>query len=87
MHIVNYAVRKLKSAGLVTDGRVGKEKTVQVTDTGAQACRDYRHVREHLLLNSLKALELDPEDVSKLAALLRLMSGQHDQAARAATTL
>ena len=70
----------------MTDGRIGKEKTVQVTETGARACQDYRHVRERLLLRSLKALDLDPEDVSKLAALLRLMSGQYDQAARAATT-
>ncbi len=85
-HTVNYAVRKLKSAGLVTEGRVGKEKTVQATDLGAQACQDYRQVRESLLLRSLKALDLDPGDVSKLAALMRLMSGQYDQAARAATT-
>ena len=85
-HTVNYAVRKLKSAGLVTDGRAGKEKTVQVTQKGAKACRDYRQVREQLLLQSLKALELDPDDVSKLAALMRLMSGQYDPAARAAPT-
>ena len=85
-HVVNYAIRKLKSAGLVTDGRIGKEKTVQVTETGAQACQDYRNVRERLLLRTLKSLELEPEDMSKVAALLRLMSGQYDQAARAATT-
>lgn len=85
-HTVNYAVRKLKAAGLVTDGRLGKEKTVQVTDLGAQACRDYRNVREGLLLKALKSLELEPKEVSKLAALMRIMSGQYDQAARAATT-
>jgi len=85
-HTVNYAVRKLKSAGLVAEGRVGKEKTVQATEAGAKACHDYRDVREQLLLNSLKGLELDPSDVSRLASLMRLMSGQYDQAARAATT-
>lgn len=85
-HTVNYAVRKLKSAGLVTEGRLGKEKTVGVTEAGAQACRDYRHVRERLLLRTLKELELDPSDISKLAGLMRLMSGQYDQAARAAAT-
>lgn len=85
-HTVNYALRKLKAAGLVTEGRMGKEKTVQVSPAGAQACDTYRQIRERLLLRTLKALELEPEDVSKLAALLRLMSGQYDQAARAATT-
>ncbi len=85
-HTVNYAVRKLKSAGLVKEGRQGKEKTVGITELGAKACMDYREIRERLLLRSLKALDLKPQDVSRLAALLRLMSGQYDQAARAATT-
>ncbi len=85
-HNVNYALRKLKAAGLISEGRVGKEKTVQVSDLGAKACDDYRQVRERLLLKTLKALELEPGEVSKLASLLRLMSGQYDQAARAATT-
>ncbi|MEM6309167.1 MAG: winged helix DNA-binding protein [Pseudomonadota bacterium] len=85
-HTVNYAVRKLRAAGLVKEGRQGKEKTVQVTDKGAKTCDDYREVRERLLLRSLKALDLKPEDASRMAALLRLLSGQYDQAARAATT-
>ena len=85
-HTVNYAVRKLKTAGLVSEGRQGKEKTVKVTDAGAEACQKYRDVRERLLLRSLKALELDPKQVSRLAALMRSLSGQYDQAARAATT-
>ncbi len=85
-HTVNYAVRKLKAAGLVTEGRAGKEKTVRATAAGAKACTDYRQIRERLLLRSLKALDLNPQDMSKMAALLRLMSGQYDQAARAATT-
>ncbi len=85
-HTVNYAVRKLSAAKLVIEGRKGKEKTVQVTEAGAQVCQDYREVRERLLLKSLKALELDPKQVSKLAALMRSLSGQYDQAARAAAT-
>lgn len=85
-HTVNYAVRKLKTAGLVVEGRLGKEKTVQATDEGAKACQDYRDVRERLLLRTLQDLELEPKEVSKLAGLMRLMSGQYDQAARAATT-
>lgn len=85
-HTVNYAVRKLRAAGLVSEGRLGKEKTVEVTEAGAAACRKYRDVRERLLLRSLRGLELDPKQVSRLAALMRSLSGQYDQAARAATT-
>jgi predicted MarR family transcription regulator len=84
-HTVNYAIKKLTRAGLVREGRQGKEKTVQVTDAGAAACDRYREIREKLLLKTLRDLGIDPAQVSDLSALLRLMSGQYDQAARAAT--
>ncbi|MEO0487334.1 MAG: winged helix DNA-binding protein [Pseudomonadota bacterium] len=85
-HTVNYAARKLKQAGLVREGRIGKEKTVQATEAGAKACEAYREVREQLLLKSLEGLDLDAGEVRRFAALLRFMSGQYDQASRAATT-
>jgi predicted MarR family transcription regulator len=85
-HTVNYAVKKLKKAGLVEDGRQGKEKTVVATRKGAEACERYREIREGLLLRAVSDLGLEPEQVSRAATLLRLMSGQYDQAARAATT-
>jgi predicted MarR family transcription regulator len=85
-HTVNYAIKKLIKAGLVKDGRQGKEKTVAVTDQGAKTCEHYREIREALLMRAVGELGLEPEQVSRAAALLRLMSGQYDQAARAATT-
>lgn len=85
-HTVNYAIKKLIKAGLVKDGRQGKEKTVAVTEQGAQTCERYREIREELLLRAVGELGLEPEQVSRVASLLRLMSGQYDQAARAATT-
>lgn len=84
-HTVNYAVKKLKKAGLVTDGRLGKEKTVEATQLGIEACDRYRDIRENLLLNAMTELGIEPEQLSKVSALMRLMSGQYDQAARAAT--
>lgn len=83
-HTVNYAIKKLTKAGLVREGRQGKEKTVEATATGASACDKYREIREGLLLSSVKELGLEPDQISRLSALLRLMSGQYDQAARAA---
>ena len=85
-HTVNYAIKKLVKAGLVQDGRQGKEKTVAATQKGAETCERYREIREGLLLQAVGELGLEPEQVSRAASLLRLMSGQYDQAARAATT-
>lgn len=84
-HTVNYALRKLKRAGLVSEGRRGKEKTATATDQGRAACEKYREIRDGLLLASMSDLKIDPDQISRLSSLLRLMSGQYDQAARAAT--
>ena len=86
-HLVNYAVKKLVRAGLASSGRRGKEKTVEATEAGRTACTAYRDIRERLLLDAVTDRGLDPAAVSQVAALLRMMSGQYDQAARAATVL
>ncbi|SEP75625.1 winged helix DNA-binding protein [Thalassovita taeanensis] len=86
-HTVNYAIKKLIKSGLVKDGRRGKEKTVEATEAGVAACLRYREIRESLLLEAVHELGFEPEQISKLSTLLRLMSGQYDQAARSATAL
>jgi predicted MarR family transcription regulator len=86
-HTVNYAIKKLTRHGLVAEGRRGKEKTVAATEAGQAACARYRDIREELLLKPVLDLGLDPAQIGKLATLLRTMSGQYDQAARAATAL
>jgi len=50
-------------------------------------CVRYRDIRERCLLSSLDALHLDREDLSRLAGLLRALSGLYDQAARSAASL
>ena len=86
-HLVNYALRKLAERGLVQAGRKGKEKTIAITATGADLCTRYGEVREALLIRGLKATGIDPKELSRLAALLRALSGSYDQAARAAASL
>jgi predicted MarR family transcription regulator len=86
-HLANYAIRKLTQAGLVEPGRKGKEKTVQITAEGARLCARYKEVREALLVRTARQLGRDPEDISRVAALLRALSGSYDQAARAAAAL
>lgn len=84
-HTVNYAIKKLAKAGLVQEGKQGKEKTVEATEKGAAACERYREIREALLLRAMNEVGIEAEQMSRLSALMRLMSGQYDQAARAAT--
>lgn len=86
-HVVTYALKKLEKAGLVVSSRKGKEKFAEVTQEGRELCERYREVREQCLLASMERLNVDSEDVAKLAGLLRALSGLYDQAARAATSL
>ncbi len=86
-HLVSYAVRKLSERGLVRTARKGKEKTVEITAEGAALCTRYAEVREALLVDLARETGFSPEEMSRLAALLRALSGSYDHAARAATTL
>ena len=86
-HTVTYALRKLERRGLVVAGRRGKEKTVSITGAGEEACMGYREVREAVLISALKEVGLDEGDLSRIAALLRVLSGHYDQASRSAASL
>lgn len=86
-HLANYAIRKLVAHGLVETGRAGKEKTVAATDSGIALCTRYAEIREALLVQSAQQLGFDPDDLSRLAGLLRALSGTYDQAARGAAAL
>jgi len=86
-HIANYAIRKLTQDRLLKAGRMGKEKAVEITPDGAALCARYRDVREALLVRTAQQLGFDPGDMSRVAALLRALSGSYDQAARGAAAL
>jgi predicted MarR family transcription regulator len=86
-HVVNYSLKKLEKLKLIKGGKAGKEKVVTVTAAGQQACERYRGVREVLLVPAVISTGLDPKRLSAFAAELRALSGQYDQAARAAASL
>jgi predicted MarR family transcription regulator len=44
-------------------------------------------VREALLVRSVQQIGVDPAELSRLAALLRALSGGYDQAARGAAAI
>jgi predicted MarR family transcription regulator len=86
-HTVNYALRKLSKAGLIESEKRGKEVFYRTSKTGAQLCDAYRKVRERCLLDGLSRMDISGEDLSILGASLRALSGQYDQASRAASSL
>ena len=86
-HLANYAIRKLVQHGLVATGRAGKEKTVAITDEGQSLCTRYAEIREALVVRAARQMGHDPADISRMAAMLRTLSGAYDQAARAAAAM
>ncbi len=86
-HLVNYALKKLQSVGVVASSKSGKEVTYASTDQGRAYVERYREVREQCLIGALRADDALNRDIGELARLLRVLSGIYDQAARAAASL
>ena len=86
-HTVNYALRKLVKAGLLSAEKRGKEVFYRTSAEGAALCEAYRDVRRQCLLDGLKPSELSGAELRDLARTLRALSGQYDQASRAAASL
>lgn len=86
-HTVNYALKKLLKANLVSGEKRGKEMFYSVTETGAKACADYRDIRDRCLVDAALASDGFNAEVGKAANVLRNLSGLYDQAARTATSL
>lgn len=86
-HVVTYALKKLAALGLVETGRRGKEKSVHITPAGTAACERYREIREALLVAGARRLGFEEDELSRLAAMMRALSGHYDQAARSAASL
>ncbi|MCB8838632.1 winged helix DNA-binding protein [Aurantimonas sp. VKM B-3413] len=86
-HLATYAIKKLEAKGLVSREKAGKERLVTITDAGEAACRRYRDLREKILVAGASETGISPEAMSKIAHLLRVLSGHYDQAARTAASL
>ncbi len=86
-HTVNYALKKLVKLGLIEGAKRGKEVFYTTTTQGRQLCDEYRNIREQCLVQSLKTIEQDGDQLSEMAENLRALSGLYDQASRAAASL
>lgn len=91
-HTVNYGLKKMVRLGLVAGTRRGKEIFYATTPKGRALCLEYRKIREQLLGEALAligqpGLGRPQGNLSKVAELMRALSGTYDQAARAAASL
>ncbi len=86
-HTVNYALRKLLKQGLLDSEKRGKEVFYRTSAEGAALCDRYREVRRRCFLDGLSRLGISGAEMREIAASLRSLSAQYDQASRAAATL
>ncbi|QFT58948.1 hypothetical protein FIU94_08930 [Sulfitobacter sp. THAF37] len=86
-HTVNYALKKLLKSELLVAEKRGKEVFYRTSETGAALCEAYRTIRETCFLDGLNRINMDGNELRQVAASLRTMSGQYDQASRAAASL
>ncbi len=86
-HTVNYALKKLLKSGLVQAEKRGKEMFYSTSEEGRTLCEAYRNIRKMCFLDGMGRIEVNGDDLREIAAGLRAMSGQYDQASRAAASL
>lgn len=86
-HTVTYALRKLVKLDLLTARKRGKEVFYTTSDAGRALCARYRTLRQQCLLQGVSASGVEGASLRDAAALLRSLSGQFDQASRAAASL
>lgn len=86
-HTVNYALRKLMKMELLSSEKRGKEVFYSTSPLGAELCEAYRQVRTRCFLDGLSHLDMTGDQMRAMAASLRALSGQYDQASRAAASL
>lgn len=86
-HTVNYALRKLMKMELLTSEKRGKEVFYQTSETGRDLCEAYRNIRNICFVDGLSKTDLTGDQMREIAASLRSLSGQYDQASRAAASL
>lgn len=86
-HTVNYGLRKLLKAELIESEKRGKEVFYRTSASGAEICEAYRVIRKQCLLDGVVSSDISGEELREFASILRGLSGQYDQASRAAASL
>ncbi len=86
-HTVNYALRKLLKFDLLETNKRGKEVFYKTSQSGTDLCEAYRSIRQDFFVDGLVHSDISGTELRQIAARLRSISGQYDQASRAAASL
>ncbi|EYD72763.1 winged helix DNA-binding protein [Limimaricola hongkongensis] len=86
-HTVNYALKKLVRMELISSEKRGKEVFYRTSPAGQALCEAYRTVRQRCLIDGMSNFDLSGDELREIASSLRSLSGQYDQASRAAASL
>ncbi len=86
-HTISYALKKLLKLEVVSAEKRGKEVFYSTSAAGKKLCEQYKVVREECLLSGIPETGITGPELARIATVLRTMSGQYDQASRAASTL
>jgi predicted MarR family transcription regulator len=85
-HLVSYSVRKLVREGLLQSEKNGKEILYSTTPKSEESFERYVEVRQRLLISGIDMIKNPGFDVTALGGMLRTLSGNYEQAARAAAS-
>jgi len=85
---IQYALRKLLREGLIekSDAASRKTATYRATETGVRVTEAYAEMRRAVLIGMSPHLTEDASPFEEASALLDLMAGAYDQAAKRAAT-
>ncbi len=86
-HTVGYAIRKLQKLGLLQSEKRGKEMFYSTSEAGEKLCQRYGEIRKQCLSPGFADQDEIRGQLHEAASLLRFLSGQYDQASRAASSL
>jgi predicted MarR family transcription regulator len=85
---IQYSLRKLESAGLVTKSRDEKSKQFNyvVTDRGTRVTDEYHDIKGEILIERLKQIQNIESRLEDLAQLLSILTGVYEESARDSAT-
>lgn len=86
---IQYSLRKLEAAGLVSKVRDGKSTqfAYSVTEQGEKATDEYHDIKATILIERLQELQKAPEKLESMARFLSVLTGLYEEAARDSATI
>ena len=84
---VLYSLRKLAGLGVIEKTRVGSATFFQITETGRLETERYAELRQAILMSSTDSVANMEENLAFVTAILHMITGFYESAAREAASL